>query len=156
MMTLFEKLLQLPASLMTPAQRASYEAFVPTMPDLPLVGKVIQPARIKQNGPHNSEGPEVYAMHPHRVFTKGRQVASGTDISIGEATFASSGWSQGGSGWGYGINAAALIGATDNAMGQVLGRAHTSNAAGYRFPAFAPHEQDASTEHEIPQPPSHL
>ena len=94
-------------------------------------------------------------MHPHRVFTKGRQVASGTDISIGEATFASSGWSQGGSGWGYGINAAALIGATDNAMGQVLGRAHTSNAAGYRFPAFAPHEQDASTEHE-PNPTTTL
>jgi len=38
-------------------------------------------------------------------------------------------------------------------MGQVLGRAHTSNAAGYRFPAFAPHEQDARTEHE--PSPSH-
>ena len=105
--------------------------------------KVIQPARIAQNGGHNGEGPEVYAMHPHRVFTKGRAVASGTDISVGEATFAASGWSHGGSGWAYGINAAALIGSTDNAMQQVLGRAlNTGLAPGYRFKAFAPHEQD--------------
>lgn len=145
MMTLFEKLLALPPSLTTPAQRAAWAAFVPLMPLLPVdpATKVIQAARIVQNGPHNGEGPEVYAMHPHRVFTKGRAVASGTDISIGEATFAASGWSQGGGGWFYGINAAALIGATANAMQQVLGRAlHTGLAAGYRFPAFAPHEQD--------------
>ena len=144
MMTLFEKLLALPDAYTTAAQRAAWAAFVPKMPLLPVnADKVIQAARIVQNGPHNSEGPEVYAMHPHRVFTVGRQVASNTDISVGLATFDASGWSHGGGGWSYGINAAVLIGRTDNAQGQIIGRAvNTGLAQGYRFPAFAPHEQD--------------
>ena len=144
MMTLFEKLQALPDVYTSAEQRAAWAAFVPKMPLLPVnANKVIQPARIAQNGGHNSEGPELYAMHPHRVYTKGRAVASGTDISIGEATFSASGWAQSGSGWSYGINAAALLGNAENAMQQTLGRAtRTGLAAGYRFPAFAPHEQD--------------
>lgn len=144
MMTLFEKLLALPDAYTTAAQRAAWAAFMSKMPQLPVnpATKVIQPARVVQNGPHNSEGPEIYAIHPHRVYTMGRKVASGTDISIGQATFASSSWSQSGSGWMYGINAAALIGDSANANAQIMSRANTANAAGYRFPAFAPHEQD--------------
>ena len=100
-MTLFEKLLALPDAYTTAAQRAAWAAFVPKMPLLPVnaATKVIEPARIVQNGPHNGEGPELYANHPHRVYTMGRHVASGTDISIGEATFNSSGWGHGGEGW---------------------------------------------------------
>lgn len=100
MITLFEKLQSLPAVYTTAEQRAAWADFTAKMPLLPVNGaKVIQPARIAQNGGHNGEGPELYAMHPHRVFTKGREVASNTDISVGVATFASSGWAQGGSGW---------------------------------------------------------
>ena len=39
-------------------------------------------------------GPELYAVHPHRVYTKGRQVA-GMDISLGERTVNASGWASG-------------------------------------------------------------
>ena len=142
-MTLFEKLLALPDAYTTAAQRAAWAAFVPKMPLLPVnaATKVIEPARIVQNGPHNGEGPELYAIHPHRVYTMGRHVASGMDISIGEATFNSSGWGHGGEGWFYGINAAALIGNTASAQAQIMGRAKTGLADGSRFPAFAPHCQ---------------
>jgi hypothetical protein len=42
----------------------------------------------------------------------------------------------------YGINAAALLGATDTAAAQLLERAATAPASGYRFLGFAPHMQD--------------
>ncbi len=42
----------------------------------------------------------------------------------------------------YGLNAAALLGLADPASSQVLDRANTAPASGYRFPGFAPHMQD--------------
>jgi hypothetical protein len=102
MMTLFEKLLALPPSLTTPAQRAAWQSFVADLiPALPLSADnaTIAPARILSSGTHNDEGPELYAMHPHRVFTKGREVASGTNISLGLATLAASGFARENSGW---------------------------------------------------------
>lgn len=45
-------------------------------------------------------------------------------------------------GWNYGINAYALTGAAAPAAAQLLQRAMTPPATGYRFPGFAPHEQD--------------
>ena len=115
MYTLFEKLLQLPPTVSTPAQRAAWSNFFtrPLIPELPVVNGLIVPARILQNGGHNSEGPELYAMHPHRWFTKGREVASGKDISVGVNTHLASGWAKNNNdGWTYGINSAALLGLT--------------------------------------------
>ena len=85
------------------------------MPGLPLEkgpnGTIIAFAETISSAKHNSEGPELYAMHPHRMYTKGRQIASGTDISLGERTVAGSSWAKSGrQGWNYGINAYALIG----------------------------------------------
>ena len=145
MIGLFEKLLALPAALTTPAQRAAWAAFVPQIPRLPLTadGATIAAARVISDGSHNSEGPELYAMHPHRLFTAGRAVARGDNISLGLRTLAASSWAhQNNAGWAYSINAAALLGSTDMAAAQLLERAATPPAAGYRFQAFAPHMQD--------------
>jgi len=124
MMTLFEKLRALPAGLTTPAQRAAWDDFATRrMPALPTTGgpaPVIAPARVLSSGTHNSEGPELYAMHPHRVFTKGRAVATGADISLGVRTHDGSAWAKGSNeGWAYALNSAALLGLTTTAATQV-------------------------------------
>ena len=121
MMTLFEKLLALPPSLTTAAQRAQWKAFQDTlMPALPIAQDIILPARIVSSPAHNNEGPELYAIHPHRVYTKGRQVATGRNISVGVATHLSSKFAKENSGWNYGLNSAALIGLADIAAAQVM------------------------------------
>ena len=99
-------LLALPDTLTTPAQRAEWAAYVANrLPLLPLSadGSIIAPARILSNGVHNNEGPELYPIHPHRVFTKGKAVASGLNISIALATYASSSFKDENSGWNYGL-----------------------------------------------------
>ena len=144
MLTLFEKLLQLPAALTTAQQRAAWQLFSDArMPALPLSadGTRIVPARILNSG-STGEGPELYAMYPHRVFTKGRSVASGRSLDIATATLSSSGFVQQNDGWPYGLVAAALAGATDVAAPLVLARAASGPAAGYRWPTFAAHYQD--------------
>ena len=145
MMSLFERLLALPPSLTSAQQRAEWAAFTSIMPRLPMNAdnRTIAPARVLSSGSHNSEGPELYAMHPHRLYTVGRQVASGADISVGVDTVASSSWANGqNEGWNYGLNAAALVGNVELASKQVLARASVAPAAGYRFPGFASHYQD--------------
>jgi hypothetical protein len=144
MLGLFEKLLALPPALTTPAQRAAWAAFVPQLPRLPLSadGAVIAPARVLVNGGHNDEGPELYAMHPHRLLTAGRAIARGDNISLGLRTYAASAFKNENSGWNYGINAAALLGLADEAAAQLIARAQTPPAAGYRFLGLAPHMQD--------------
>lgn len=90
MHAIFEKLLALPDTVTTPAQRAAWTAFSAIMPPLPLTntssGPVIAAAAVISSGSHNNEGPELYAIHPHRLFTVGRAVASGTNISLGVRT----------------------------------------------------------------------
>ncbi len=145
MMTLFEKLLQLPAGMATPEQTASWQHFRDSLlPPLPLdpTGSTIAAAQTVSPGGHNSEGPEIFAIHPHRVFTRGREVASGTNVSLGRRTVGSSGWANSNSGWNYGINAKALIGDAQGAAAALLERAATRPAPGYRWPGFAPHLQD--------------
>ena len=144
MMTLFEKVLALPPALVPAGSRATWASFLPMIPDLPLEADgTIALARVNQNdGDHNNEGPELYAMHPHRVFTMGRHVATGANISVGVNTHVKSSFAKENSGWNYGLNSAALLGLTDIVVPQVLARAATAPAAGYRFPGFAPHMQD--------------
>lgn len=147
MQALFDKLVSLPPGLASDEQVANWTRFRDKlMPQLPIDGGVIAPAQVISTKKRNSEGPELYAVHPHRVFTKGRAVASGFNISLGEATVANSAWASrgnsGGAGWAYGINAYALIGDSANAAKRVVGRANTAPALGYRFDGFAPHFQD--------------
>lgn len=148
MIGLFDKLLRLPESLSSATQRAAWQSFADKLPLLPTtVGvdgeTVIAPAQIVSNGTHNGEGPELYAIHPHRVFTKGRELALGLDISLAKRTSNSSSFGRSSnSGWAYAINAHALIGNVQLASKMLLERVYTPPAPGYRFPGFAPHEQD--------------
>ena len=139
---LFEKLLALPVSITNAADRLAWTQFQQILPDLPVINNIIAPARVLSNGVHNDEGPELYAIHPHRLYTKGRAVATGLDISIGLATFYASKFATENSGWNYGLNVAALLGIADVAMENALARALTPPASGYRFQGFAPHMQD--------------
>ena len=147
MLTLFEKLRALPASLTTAAQRAAWDAFATqSMPELPLEADgTVAPARVLSSGTHNDEGPTLYVAHPHRVFTRAREVASGRNASVGIATFQASPFRSENSGWNYAINAAALLGLTDVAAAQLAQRATTQPAAGYRFPAYAPHLRECAS-----------
>ena len=76
MITLFEKLAQLPASVTTPEQRAAWAAFTPTIPLLPVdADKVILPARILSTGTHNSEGPGSFCF----ILPRPRRRSSSSD-----------------------------------------------------------------------------
>jgi len=144
MLTLFEKLLQLPAALTTAEQRTAWQQFSDQrMPALPLSadGTRIVPARILNDG-GTGEGPELYAMYPHRVFTKGRNVATGRSLDIAVTTLTSSGFVNQNEGWPYGLVAAALAGETAVAAPLLLARATSRPAPGYRWPQFASHFQD--------------
>ena len=114
------------------------------MPALPLSpdGAHIVPARILNDG-STGEGGTLYAMYPHRYFTAGRKVATGRSLDVALATLAiEAGFVSANEGWVYGLNAAALSGATDTAAPLLLARAASKSAPGYRWPAFAPHYQD--------------
>ena len=50
--------------------------------------------------------------------------------------------SQANTGWTQGVLNAALLGEADMAFKMTMERAQVGSAVGYRFPAFAPHEQD--------------
>ncbi len=54
------------------------------------------------SGVHNSETPELYAVHPYRLFTVGRQLVNGTDLTPAINSFNvdprahdNGGWNQG-------------------------------------------------------------
>ena len=73
---------------------------------------------------------ELYPIHPHRMFTVGKAVASGQDISVAVRTVNQSDWAHTGNvGWNYGLNAAALIGLTDQAASQACGRGGIGGSA---------------------------
>lgn len=96
LITVIRTLLKLPLSLTTPAQRSEWQHFLDTLvrslsvharcpaslspyPQAPLLalnpgGSTIAKAEVLSTGTHNSEGPELYPIHPHRLFTVGQQV----------------------------------------------------------------------------------
>ena len=141
MVTVFEKLLQLadvPGSPVTAEQRARWAAFSQIMPRIAVneTTGTIKFARVDQDVQSIGEGAELYPMHPHRVFTRGRQVASGQDLTLAITTFEKSLWtdpstnSLWNTGWAYVVNAAALLGLTGKAAIGVIDRAHTGPASG--------------------------
>eukprot|EP00047_Mylnosiga_fluctuans_P009520 m.263358 g.263358 ORF g.263358 m.263358 type:complete len:1042 (+) comp26666_c0_seq1:28-3153(+) len=144
MRMLAERLLQLPARLTTPAQRAAWTAFSAKIPELPLTpdGSMFAAARVISSGVHNSETPELYCVHPYRLVTVGRNLTQGVRLDQAIKAFAADGNAHSNTGWNQGIMNAALLGMTDTAATMLKQRAATGPAPGYRFPGFMPHFQD--------------
>lgn len=105
---------------------------------------------------HNSESPELYSVHPSRLYSLGREMfpIDGAALPADEdllaparfclvnSTRQTCRYGAGNNGWNQGIMNAALLGDTALASAMLIGRAETPSAIGYRFPAFGPHEQD--------------
>ena len=87
----------------------------------------------------NVENAELYSVHPYRIATAAR--GDPAALSAAEQAFANQAF-KGDSGWNQNAMDAALLGNASNAAAYVRARANTQPAAGYRFPSFAPHEQD--------------
>ena len=145
MHALFDRLISLPESITTPEQRAAWSAFAAIMPDLPLSadGRTYAAARVVSSGSHNNEGPELYLVHPHRVVTMGRAVASGVNLTTGVATLLALPFYAEDDTWSYGLNDAVLLGQTDFAVTQLLQKADAGPPSGYRFPGYAPSTGDS-------------
>jgi len=143
MASILPKLLLLPQNFTTPTQRAKWSAFLATLPPLPhsANGTILLGAEFLAGGMHNSETPELYAVHPHRVYTVGTATTGGVSLSAAIASYNADPLAHANSGWNQGVMNAALLGLADDAYTAVAQRANTSPAPGYRFPAFAPHEQ---------------
>jgi hypothetical protein len=84
--TLLEKLLTLPAGVLTAAQVSAYQTFYKQLPPLPtavLDGRtVLMPAQHYNPVRKNSETPELYSVHPYRRFTVGKEVSQGVNLSM--------------------------------------------------------------------------
>lgn len=109
------RLLDLPAGAMDPAKRAQWQRLVKELPDVPTGTrggkKMLLPCEDGQNPPpHNSENPELYAVHPFRLYGTGKP-----DLEMARDTFAARAnkrsycWHQDGV-------EAALLGLTDQAQ----------------------------------------
>lgn len=142
--SLLQKLLQLPSSVTTPAQRDEWSTFLAALPPLPMSadGATLAAARVLSTGVHNSETPELYAVHPYRLFTVGRNLTAGAPLHPAINAWYADSNAQSNSGWNQGIMDAALLGMTSEASAMLIERALTSPAPGYRFQGFMPHEQD--------------
>jgi hypothetical protein len=144
------RLLALPqaSGLITPAQRAAYEALAAILPALPAAnGTWLNADVLSNNGPGHREVAELYPAHPFRLVTAGRAAAGGAaaDLAVGRATFNASGNAHVNRGWYYGGIDAALLGLAAEAWAMLADRATNSPPdEGYRYPAFAPHLQDSA------------
>ena len=142
-----EKLLQLPAALASAAQKATWAGLKNRIPNLPSsadgVHMACEDCTLGGTGPGshkktNCENPELYAVHPYRLATAARGDAAA--LRSAKAAFAVRG-NKGDAGWFQTGMDAALLGLAADATKFVTARALTAPALGYRFPAFAPHEQ---------------
>jgi hypothetical protein len=85
----------------------------------------------------------VYVLLPQfRVITVGTNMTRGQALQPAIAAWNADSYAHSNSGWNQGIMNAAMLGLTDKAASMATSRAKTAPAKGYRFPAFAPHEQD--------------
>jgi len=144
--SLTQRLLALPEGTLTPQQVERYTqalALLPTMPTSNAAGTVYAPALTLSPSTHNQELPELYGIHPFRLFTKGREIVGANNLTnIGRETWSSLPLSRYSKGWYYGGIAAALLGLTSEAWADIIERASEPPAAGYRWPWFAQHYQD--------------
>ena len=145
-----EKLAQLPTSATTPKQRAQWAEMTSRLPLLPTIDGLLAPCANCVHGgtgpgSHrmtNGENAELYAVHPYRRATVARGDADA--LAKGRAAFANPSAGSRDVGWNQMAMDAALLGDAKAAVQLVVARANTPPAAGYRFPAFAPREQDAA------------
>ena len=146
------KLIALPSSGIiagvTAATVATWKALLATVPELPVINSTYVPcdncyengtAHRGVNHTRNVENPELYAVHPYRLATVAHGDADA--LAKAEAAFRVMRF-QGDNGWNQVAMDAALLGNAAAAQSYVIARANTKPAAGYRFPVFAPHEQD--------------
>jgi hypothetical protein len=158
---LTERALELPPALTTAAQRARWAALRDALPPLPMTTDESEPRVPKgallvspyegweRSAPiSNCETPELYSTHPFRLLTLGRSLL-GERREIAPSIYCLENSTRKtcrnadlNTGWTQGLLNAALLGRAALASARVLERAQTHPAAGYRFPAFAPHMQD--------------
>lgn len=142
-----QKLIQLPADLAGEEQRQKWADFLKIIPALPQKNGAHIPCDTcdeSTSGPgchktSNVENAELYAVHPYRLATAARGDAE--SLYLATTAFERRRF-KGDVGWNQNAMDAALLGNASNAAAFVLARAATPPAKGYRFPAFAPHEQD--------------
>ena len=150
--SLLERVLQLPERFTTAVQRVQWVAFSAILPKIPLTadGRCLAAAGNVSEGIHNSETPELYSVHPFRVYTKARSITRGVDSSHAMSCLhkdagcgPTCGNARGNSGWNQGVMDAALLGDSEMAWRFVAQRAAQKPAVGYRFIGFAAHYQDS-------------
>jgi hypothetical protein len=129
-----DRLLALPETLTGVERRAKWTRLRAQLPDLPRGqrdGKtVLLPfASADDPKPHNSENPELYAIHPFRLFGVGKP-----DLDLARDTFAARAIKQTGC-WYQDPVQAALLGDADLASKDVAVN-FSAKAADMRFPAF--------------------
>jgi len=132
------KLIALPNGFLSPDFINLCKNLLSRLPPIPMgqVGgqTVFRPGEKLPSGTSNSENSELYVVHPYRVVTSETKQAA--IASYNARKFPCN------SGWCQDIMDAALLGLTAEAMKQVVERARTGPADGYRFSGFMPHMQD--------------
>ncbi len=125
------RLLALPPTLTTEAQRTRWTRMLKEMPPLPVAEvkgiKLLRPSA--QSGVEASENPELYAVFPYRIFGVGKP-----DLDLARATY-NKRFSRNNFGWCQDSIQAACLGLGEEAAKQVSERAKRING-GYRFPAM--------------------
>ena len=160
---LTERARELPERFSTEGQRAQWKALAESLPAVPMTTEpgsngstivVVSPYATYSTASavhlSNCETPELYSTHPFRYFTLGRSLLPGArqrDIApsihcLEKSKRQTCRNADQNSGWVQGLLNAALLGRAKKASMDTLDRAKTAPAKGYRFPGFAPHEQD--------------
>jgi len=139
------RLLKLDPSFSSPGEKDQWKNLLSTLPPLPTANingaTALAPCSPCPPSTSNSENAELYAVHPYRLFTVGRQVASGVDLGQAVLAFQHERFGSD-EGWNQNAMDAALLGLGPKAQQLVEARAATQPAPGYRFPTFMPHLQD--------------
>jgi hypothetical protein len=126
------RLLALPKSATTEAQRSRWARILQELPPVPVAEvkgvKLLRPSGSFTGGDY-SENPELYAVFPYRLFGVGKP-----DLDMARATYAKR-VNRTNFGWCQDSIQAACLGLGDEAGRQVAARAKNING-GYRFPAM--------------------
>ncbi|MCX6924673.1 MAG: hypothetical protein NT154_15880, partial [Verrucomicrobia bacterium] len=126
------RLLVLPKTLTTEAQRTRWTRILKELPPLPVADvngvKLLRPSGSFKGGNY-SENPELYAVFPYRLFGVGKP-----DLDMARATYEVR-TNRHNFGWCQDSIQAACLGLGDEAGRQVAERARRING-GYRFPAM--------------------
>ena len=147
MHAVLEKLALLPNKFASSAQKALWAKLKARVPPLPVINDsywACDDCTVGGTGPGqhkltNGENADLYAVHPYRRATMGRGDAAALKLAI--AAYDKK-MSKTDAGWNQNAMDAALLGLASDAANYVVRRSSTPPAKGYRFPAFAPHEQD--------------